>query len=252
MPRRKHNGGPSAEKFAYIPKSVLTHPSLATAPHACLRMLHALACGITKDRNGTMMASESYCKDFGLTSHGTVQRSLDTLKNRGLIVCTRRVQRMRRVAAQWAVTWWPIYYRDGEPCPPEPASRAYEKWSPITPTKRVIGKVAAGVSSPPLRADITPTTRVNESIHHPYLPRFSAADHPHYEGNSRLCGGTHPFPQGAETPVSAAHVQGPIGGREKIEKLMRLQSHLPNADIARICHEPIELVAEVRRSLETP
>jgi hypothetical protein len=37
-----------------------------------------------------------------------------------------------------------------------------------------------------------------------------------------------------------------VSGRDKIEKLMRMDPDLPDADIARICGEPLELVVETR------
>jgi hypothetical protein len=183
--KAKGRRGGEKEPFAMLPESVLEHPSLATAPHAALRVLMILLMGKSKERNGTMMCSDSYATRFGMTSHDTLARSLELLESRGLIATTRRVQRMRRVAALYGVTWWPIYYRDGLPLPsPEPATYAYLN-SNNTPT---IGVKSELDSSPRLSGDDTPTIGVNGASHHPDLTPKSTFHHPDYRGNSKNLG----------------------------------------------------------------
>ena len=167
--------------------------ALATASHSAFRVLAILLVGKPRERNGTMMCSESYARTYGLTSHATLQRALKELQDRGLIVCTRRVQRLKRFAALYAVTWWPIYNRDGQPLDqPEPASFAYANWkadAPITPAVGVNGRTNGNVCSPLPRGDHTPMARVTEASHHPHLTPKSAVHHPHGEGNSKSLDG---------------------------------------------------------------
>ena len=93
----------------------MEHPALATASHAAFRVLAIMLVGATPERNGRLMITDSYAAQFGLKSHDTLQRGREELEARGLIVCTRRVQRRMRWPALWAVTWWPINSRDGAP-----------------------------------------------------------------------------------------------------------------------------------------
>jgi hypothetical protein len=111
--REKSKGrrGGEAEPFAYMPDSVMQSPALASAPPTAFKLLAILIVDKSKERNGTQMCSESYAGRYGVKSHGTVHRALRLLLDRGLIVCTRRVQKLRRFAALYAVTWWPIYFR---------------------------------------------------------------------------------------------------------------------------------------------
>src|ERR1700733_2303448 len=195
--RAKGRRGGESDRFARIPEDVMQSEALATASHSAFRVLATLPVGKPRERNGTMMFSESYARTFGLTSHATLQRALKELQDRGLIVRTRRVQRLRRFAALYAVTWWPIYYRDGQPInPPEPATFAYATWKPdahITPTTGVNGRTDAGFCSPSPRGDHTPMARVIEGRDHPHLTPKSGVHHPHGEGNSKsLDGGAAP------------------------------------------------------------
>ena len=132
-----------------IPESALQSEALASAGHAVLRILAVLVCGKTEQSNGRLACSDSYARQFGITSHQTLTRSLRTLQERGLIVCTRRVARMRRHLTLYAVTWWPIYSRDGYPVnPPEPATREYLKWRKDPPAKPSSDAPTIGGSRP--------------------------------------------------------------------------------------------------------
>lgn len=220
LTRMKSKGrrGGEKEPFAMLPESVLQHPALATAPHAALRVLTVLLVGKSRERNGTMMCSDSYAARFGITSHDTLTRSLELLQQRGLIVITRRVQRMRRFAALYAVTWWPIFYRDGQPITtPEPATHGYRDWTELD-------------RSPRLSGDHAPTIGVMEAGHHPDLPPNSTNHHPDYRGNSENLG------QGVD-------IDGRIG------KLITMQPHLTDGDVARAARTDIERVTRVRARL---
>lgn len=171
------------EHFARIPEDVMIGPALATAPHAAFRVLAILVVGKAKEKNGTMMCTDSYAAKFGLKSHGTVQAALTLLEKRGLIITTRRVQRMKRFAALYAVTWWPNYNRDGQPLTtPESPTHAYRNFAPIMRVKKSKPKLDC---SPRLSGDIAPIMRVETSIHHPDLPPNSSFDHPDNRANSK-------------------------------------------------------------------
>jgi hypothetical protein len=51
--------------------------------------------GNAEERNGTLMCTDAYAATFGIKSHGTVSRCLNLLKERGLIVCTRKGVKLR-------------------------------------------------------------------------------------------------------------------------------------------------------------
>jgi len=137
--RAKGRRGAEAEPFAKLPMSVMEHPALTTASHPAFRLLVIMVAGRTPQQNGRLMCTDAYAAKFGLRSHDTVQRARLELVGRGLIVCTRRGQKLNKHAALWAVTWLPIYSRDGQPVePPEPASHAYRSWTPATPASGVI------------------------------------------------------------------------------------------------------------------
>lgn len=136
--------------------------ALMTAPHAAFRVLAILLMGKPRERNGTMMCTDSYAEKFGITSRETVYRSLRSLEDRGLIVRTRHGMRLRKIPTLWAVTWWPIHYRDGQPLDcPQPATHAYLNWR-STPSAKIHtdgrGTVTpiVGVNTARLHTDFTP------------------------------------------------------------------------------------------------
>jgi hypothetical protein len=183
--RAKGRRGGEGERFAYLPDSVLQSPALATAPHAALRMLCILLVGKSKERNGTMMCSESYAARYGVDSRDTVRRSLLLLEERGLIERTRRVQAFRKAATLWAVTWWPVYFREGEPLQlPEPASHRYRDWQNITPT---IG-VETQETSHRLSNSLTPTIGVKNASHHTDGRHPDPIHHTDGRGHSKTLG----------------------------------------------------------------
>lgn len=166
------------DPFARIPESVMLSEALMTAPHAAFRILAILLTGKPKERNGTMMCTDSYAERFGISSHETVYRSLRQLEERGLIVRTRQGMRLRKIPTLWAVTWWPIYYRDGQPLDyPQEATHAFLKWkntpmvgaevrsdafvqqpatAEIHTDSRGTVTPIVGVNTPPLHTDFTP------------------------------------------------------------------------------------------------
>lgn len=166
--------------------------ALATAPHAAFRVLAMLLVGKSKERNGTLAVTDSYAARFGMTSRDTVYRSLTALESRQLIVRTQRVRPMSRFPTLWAATWWPIYYRDGQPLDqPEPATHAYANWSAITPTIGATPLNGKDVCSHRLSGSITPTIGAKTPADHTDLAPFSTSHHTdgrEYSKNLEPCG----------------------------------------------------------------
>jgi hypothetical protein len=211
--------GGEAEQFAYIPLDVMQAPALASAGHAAFRILAILVAGKSRERNGTLMCSETYAARFGMDSKGTVSQALTQLEERGIIERTRRVAKFSKHATLWAVTWWPIHYRDGQPlAAPEPASHRYAQWQPITPHTGVKVSGRALKRSPRKSGEHTPVVGVESAIHHPDLGPFRANHHPDSRGHSKNLGG------GA--PSRTAGIEA------RVRKLMHLQPHLSDAEVA--------------------
>lgn len=230
------------DRFARIPVDVMQSAALMTAPHAAFRVLAILVAGNPKERNGTFACSDSYAATFGITSKETLHRAMDELQERGLIVKTRQGMKLRRWPSLWAVTWWPIFNRDGQPLDrPEEPTHAYTRW---TPTEKKL--------HPDGRGQVTPIVGVKDPQVHPDLPPKSTFFHPDSRGNSRSGFGGRKRSRASSASGSDSLARIPSeknGGAQKIEKLIRLQGHLLDGDIAKITGEPIELVQRVRESM---
>jgi hypothetical protein len=213
-----------AERFPYIPESAWTSEALKTAPHAAVHLLCITVLGNAKDRNGTLACTDTYAAKFGFRSRETVYRSLHKLEERGLMVKTRPGYRMRRVPTLWAVTWWPIFFRDGQPLlRPEPATYAYLHWrcTPISGAEKN--------SHTDYRGSVTPMSGANGGAVHTDLAGHSPNLHTDGREYSESLG------------------MGALDGRDsKVLKLMIKQPHLPDSDVAKITREPIEFVQQVR------
>jgi hypothetical protein len=194
--KSKGRRGGEAERFAYIPESLLQSPAGQSLPHAALKVLTILLVGRTRERNGTMCCSESYAAQYGVTAKATVLRSLVELQKRSIIVVTRRVQKFKKHPTLYAVTWWPIMNRDGQPLTtPEPATYAYLNWRHITSTMSVDETEPAVISSHSPRGDLTLPTRVDGVDHHTHGESKGQYFHTHGEGQSLdLGGGQRPAP----------------------------------------------------------
>jgi hypothetical protein len=226
--RAKGRRGGEIEGFTFIPDHVMRSPALATANHASFRVLAILVVGKPKERNGTMACTDSYSARYGVHSHETVYRALGELKHRGLIVVTRQGLRMRKIPTLWAVTWWPVFYREGKPLDrPEEPTFDYQQWQPITPTVGV--EIESHTDS---RGDVTPTNGVGPISLHPDLAGHTGLIHPDHRGYSKTLG-----------------VGGLTGRGDKVRRLMDLQPHLVDRDIAVITNEPIEFVQRIRQSI---
>jgi hypothetical protein len=198
-----------------------------TLPHAAFKLLAILLLGNVKESNGTLAATDSYCRKYGFVSRETRHRCLIALKERGLIVCTRQGMKMRKIPSLWAVTWWPTFNRNGQPLKPElPPTHAYLHWKPT-----------AVISHTDSRAEVTPIVGVDAPSIHTDLAVTVPEVHTDDRWNSRV------WPQADPTAVASSGVDVRIG------RLLMLQPHLENVDVARIMSVEIERVARVRAQM---
>ncbi len=217
----KRKSAVEKDPFARIPESVMMSEALMTAPHAAFRVLAILLMGKARERNGTMMCTDSYAEKFGMTSRETVYRSLQALEQRGVIVRTRQGMRLRKIPTLWAVTWWPIHYRDGQPLEfPEPATHAYLRWknTPIVGVKSTSDQIDQRDLSAELHTDsrgtVTPMAGVNTpQLHTDFTPKSANVhtDNREYSkslARDRRTGAARASSSGYQSPASSAG--GPI------------------------------------------
>jgi hypothetical protein len=232
-----------------LPQSVMESPALASAQHAAFRVLAILLVGKAKERNGLLMCSDSYGAEFGLKSHGTVQTSLRTLEERGLIFKTQRVQKLKRFAALYAVTWLPNYYRNGQPLPAaEPPTHAYKQFTPIIRVKKRRIEDPSAESrlpaSPRLSGDHTPIIGVKSRIHHPDLPSKTPDPRPDNRVNSKNLPGS--ASAAAATLASAASPAPDPRRADRVKKMLLANPDWSNTEIARVMQTEESQVAEIR------
>ena len=100
---------------------------------------------------------------------------------------TQRVKKLKRFPTLWAVTWWPICYRDGQPLPqPQPASHAYTQWQADHSDGRSKRKPASLDPSLRLSGSITPVVGVVDASHHSDLDPKTPSHHSDGRRNSYI------------------------------------------------------------------
>jgi hypothetical protein len=131
----RRNKTRAQEHFARVPISVLESEAVTTLNHAAFKVLVVLAAGYRGTNNGTLALTGSFAKRFGLKGRDTLYRSLRELERRGLIVCTRRGFKSKKMFTLYAVGWESITHREGQPLDiPEPKNNSrWLKWSASVP-----------------------------------------------------------------------------------------------------------------------
>lgn len=243
--RARGRYGGEAEPFAYLPESVLQHPAMTALPFAARSVLTALVCGKPRERNGLMVLTDARAKLFGIgRSHATLSRSMRVLREHGLVIVTRRVQRCKRFATEHAVTWWPVYYRDGQPlAQPEPASHAYRQWiAPTIGVKRRLSGKAATLSNTPTIGANHPHHRGTKEPSSPLKPDPKAVSSPPPVGTSNIL----ERGRGLQKP-SAARDPTPVAQRiEAARELIRTIPDVRDAELQRIAGLSAEQVKALR------
>lgn len=93
--------------YAAIEHRVIESPAFADLSSSAVRLLLLLARQLTKDNNGKLQATFSWCRRFGFGSEHTLQSAIAELISHGFIYRTRS-HGANKVWAQYAVTWLSI------------------------------------------------------------------------------------------------------------------------------------------------
>lgn len=212
-------------------------------------------------RNGSLALPVEEASALGVEQPWRLYAGLRILADCDLIVRTRRggLSRGGKLASMFALTWRGIdepadgvvYDAGVKVCPV--ATHAWSRW--MRPDGwaahcRQIEQRMRGSKNPVTPqsgTDRTPqsgTETVN--LVPPSRGRKASFSVPPSRETSQIS------VRGSDSPsassVSHAH-SSEKAGVAKIEKLIRVQSHLTDADVAKICREPIELVQRVRESM---
>ncbi len=98
--------------YAAIDHRVIDSPAYADLSFSASALLVLLARQLTKDNNGHLQASFSYCKKHGFGSEHTLKDAIASLIAHGFIYRTRS-HGANKVYAKYAVTWLSITQKDG-------------------------------------------------------------------------------------------------------------------------------------------
>lgn len=98
--------------YAAIEHRVLDSPAYADLTHSACRLLTILARQITKENNGNLQATFTWCNERGIGSEHTLRDAIADLIAHGFIYRTRS-HGANKAWARYAVTWLPIKNRDG-------------------------------------------------------------------------------------------------------------------------------------------
>ena len=115
---RLHGSRPKPAKpstrhpYAAIEHRVIDSSAYADLTHSACRLLTLIARQLTKDNNGQLHATFSWCKVRGIHSEHTLRDAIADLIAHGFIYRTRS-HGANKAWARYAVTWLPIKNREG-------------------------------------------------------------------------------------------------------------------------------------------
>lgn len=98
--------------YAAIEHRVIDSLAFAALKSSSVVLLVLLARQLTRDNNGHLQATWSYCRKKGFGSENTLRAAISELIKYGFIHRTRS-RGANRVAALYAVTWLPIKRKEG-------------------------------------------------------------------------------------------------------------------------------------------
>ena len=98
--------------YAAIEHRVIDSDAFADLKSSSVLLLLILARQLSKDNNGHLQATHTYCKPRGLTNETTLRHAIADLITHGFIYKTRS-HGANRAWARYAVTWLPVRQRDG-------------------------------------------------------------------------------------------------------------------------------------------
>jgi hypothetical protein len=240
--RRKRGYKLPPGKFVAIPIDMLKQVAgELSAPE--LRCWIALCAQSQPWSNGTAKLCRSVIKEFHLGSQRVVTAATKKLLDAGRIVQTRKA--VQRKCALFGVKHLPLNYdamaKEGVG---EPISSATNRGSANSATNEealndeIDNRGSANSGKQPLAL---PKSRG-------YAPNSTPLALP--QGNTSKSLPLRAADSSAASSPNPAPADLPKSGAPKIEKLMRLDRNLTDDQIAHISSEPIELVREVRASLE--
>lgn len=98
--------------FAAIEHRVIDSKAYADLAHSSCRLLTILARQLTRENNGHLQATFSWCKERGIGSEHTLRDAIADLIAHGLIYRTRS-HGANKAWARYAMTWLPVKNREG-------------------------------------------------------------------------------------------------------------------------------------------
>lgn len=122
--------------YAAIEHRVIDSPAYADLTHSACRLLTLLTRQLTKENNGNLQATFTWCKVRGIGSEHTLRDAIADLIAHGFIYRTRS-HGANKAWARYAVTWLPVKNREDlflagfKPC-------AWRDWE--SPEKKAPGK----------------------------------------------------------------------------------------------------------------
>lgn len=241
--RVKGRRGGDRERFARIPLSVLESDAVTALGHAAFRVLVILAGQYWGGNNGALALTERYARRYGFRGRDTIYRALRQLEAHGLIVCTRRGMKMKKVFTQYALGWEDINNREGQPLD-VPELRDNSRWlnwhgPPRTGRRKTKIHTNGRESSIP-----TAGTDAPNSV--PTSASSSAVSIPTKGNTLRISA------HSASERASDAGVSAVCDLASNVGKLLEELPDLSDSDLARLLAVDVTAITLVRRTRSLP
>lgn len=225
----------TGERFAAIPLEVLESPAFAALTGTGVRVLLALAAQYRGANNGRLTLPLTAAQSLGIRSKDSLHRGLSELRDVGLIEVTEQGGLPPHGCSRYALTFRAIDPAEGAGLVASPPSH---RWNGYTGERQ--RRQAPRRTNPrePSRED--GENRTTAPTIGPHCPDHRTTRLPHWSDHRTTSPGL------LVRSSDPSYISGGGDAERRVSKLVKVQPHLTDSEVARITHTDAMLVARVR------
>ena len=225
----------TGERFAAIPVEVLESEAFAALSGVGVRALLALAAQYRGANNGRLTLPLSAARLLAIRSKDSLHRGLCELQDVGLIEVTEQGGLPPHGCSRYALTFRGIDPADGSGLVASPPSHRWQQYAGGRQRRQPPGRGDPREPSRATSENRTPTPTIG-----PRCPDHRTTRHPHWSDHRTT------NPDLLVRPSDPSKISGGGDAERRVSKLVTVQPHLTNHEVARITHTDAMLVARVR------
>ncbi len=225
----------TGERFAAVPVEVLESDAFAALSGVGVRTLLAIAAQYRGANNGRLTLPLTAAQSLGIRSKDSLHRGLSELRDVGLIETTEQGGLPPHGCSRYALTFRGIDPAEGSALVASPPSHRWTKYTGGRQRRQPPGRGNPREPSGGTGENRTPTPTIG-----PHCPDHRTTRGPHWSDHRTT------NPDLLVRPSDPSKISGGGDAERRVLKLVTVQPHLTDSEVARITHTDAMLVARVR------